>query len=295
MHLEPFAYTRPSSLKELEGLLSKEGAGASLLAGGTDLLVLVKERVLSPRLVVDIGDLAELQGIRWDEGKGLTILAGTKISAIEHDPLVAKHAPALAYAAAQLGSAQVRHMATMAGNCCHGSPSAETPPVLLAHGAEVTLASAEGERTVAISDFWLAYRKTALKAGEYLKAFHLPALKAGSTVVYRHRGLRRAMEIDMVNVGCYLELAEDGKTAKSVRIAMGAVGPIPYRATAAEAALAGKAVGPELCEEAGKLAADEAKAIDDVRASASYRKKMVKVMVKRAFTAALEELQGGKA
>jgi carbon-monoxide dehydrogenase medium subunit len=295
MHLEPFEYTRPSSLRELEGLLARGGTGASLLAGGTDLLVLVKERVLSPKLIIDIGDLRDLQGIHWDEGKGLTILAGTKVSAIENDALVAKNAPALAYAAAQLGSAQVRHMATMAGNCCHGSPSAETPPVLLAHGAEVTLASAEGERNIAISDFWLAYRKTALKPGENLKAFHLPALPARSTVVYRHRGLRRAMEIDMVNVGCYLELEADGKTAKCVRIGMGAVGPIPYRATAAEAALAGKTVGPEFCEEAGKLAAEEAKAIDDVRASASYRKKMVRVMVKRALTAAVEELQGGKA
>lgn len=295
MHLEPFAYERPTSLREFEALLAKQAGQASILAGGTDLLVLVKERLLSPKAILDIGDLAELQGITWDPAAGLTILAGTKVATIETHPLVLAHAPALAYAAAQLGSAQVRHMATMAGNCCHGSPSAETPPVLLAHGAEVTLAGQGGERRLPIAEFWLAYRKTALKPGEYLKAFHLPALGGRSTVIYRHRGLRRAMEIDMVNVGCYLELAEDGATAKAVRIAMGAVGPIPYRATAAEAALAGMAVGPEFCSEAGRLAADEAKAIDDVRASAAYRKRMVAVLVKRALTAALDELQGRSA
>jgi carbon-monoxide dehydrogenase medium subunit len=292
MHIEPFSYSRPASLREFESQLAASRGEATLLAGGTDLLVLVKEKVISPRTILDIGSLAELQGISWDAAKGLTILAGTKVSEIETNALVVEHAPALAYAAAQLGSAQVRHMATMAGNCCHGSPSAETPPVLLAHGAEVTLAGAEGERRIPISDFWLAYRKTALKPGEYLKAFHLPALPARGTVVYRHRGLRRAMEIDMVNAGCYLELDSDGKTAKTVRIGMGAVGPIPYRAVAAESALAGKAVGPEFCEEAGRLAADEAKPIDDVRASAAYRKRMVQVLVKRALAAALEVLQG---
>lgn len=293
MHLEPFSYTRPASLRELESLLAAGGGGTHLLAGGTDLLVLVKERVLSPKAIVDIGDLADLQGISWDASGGLTILAGTKVAALETHPLVLEHAPALAYAAAQLGSAQVRHMATMAGNCCHGSPSAETPPVLLAHGAEVTLARQGGERRLPIAEFWLAYRKTALQPGEYLKAFHLPALPPRGAVVYRHRGLRRAMEIDMVNVGCYLELAEDA-TARTVRIGMGAVGPIPYRAVAAEAALAGRVVGPEFCEEAGRLAAEEAKPIDDVRASAAYRKKMVSVLVKRALTAACEELLGRK-
>lgn len=292
MHLEPFTYERPTSLREFESLLARQGGDASILAGGTDLLVLVKERVLSPKAILDIGDLRELQGISWDAAKGLTILAGTKISEIETNPLVKAHAPALAYAATQLGSAQVRHMATMAGNCCHGSPSAETPPVLLAYGAEVTLGSQAGERRLPLSDFWLAYRKTALQPGEYLKAFHLPPLAARSTVVYRHRGLRRAMEIDMVNVGCYLELAEDGKTVEAARIALGAVGPVPYRAVGAEGALKGKAVGPDLGEEAGRLAALESKAIDDVRASAAYRNRMVQVLVKRAFAAGILELQG---
>jgi carbon-monoxide dehydrogenase medium subunit len=290
MHLEPFTYARPASLREFESLLARQAGEANILAGGTDLLVLVKEKVLSPKSLIDIGSVAELQGISWDPVKGLTILAGTKVAEIEASPLVAQHAPALAYAAAQLGSSQVRHMATMAGNVCHASPSAETPPVLLAHGAELTIGREGAERRLPLSEFFLSYRKTALQPGEYLKAFHLPPLPSRSAVVYRFKGLRRAMEIDMVNAGCCLEVAEDKNTVTAVRIALGAVGPIPYRAVAAEKALAGQALGAAFFEEAGRLAAEEAKPIDDVRASAAYRKKMVAVLVKRAFAAAAEKI-----
>lgn len=295
MHMEPFDYRRPSSLRELEGLLTRHAGQCHLLAGGTDLLVLVKEKLVSPRLVLDVGDLPELQGILPAPDGGLTILAGTKVAAIEASALVRERAPALAYAAAQLGSAQVRHMATMGGNCCHGSPSAETPPVLLAHAAEVTLAREGGERRLPMDKFWLSYRKTALEPGEYLKSFHLPALPARGAVSYRFQGLRRAMEIDMVNAGCYLELDAKGKKAAAVRIALGAVGPIPYRAVGAEAALAEGVVGPAFFEEAGRLAAEEARPIDDVRASAAHRRRLVAVLVKRALAACAEELSGRKA
>ncbi|MHB8767175.1 MAG: FAD binding domain-containing protein [Deferrisomatales bacterium] len=294
MHLAPFAYEKPGSLRELEGLLARHAGEAHLLAGGTDLLVLIKERLLSPRLLVDAGDLAELQGIAPTAEGGLTILAGTKVAAIETSPLVRERAPALAFAAAQLGSAQVRHMATMAGNVCHGSPSAETPPVLLAHAAELTLAREGGERRLPIAEFWLAYRKTALQPGEYLKSFHLPALPPRAAVGYQFKGLRRAMEIDMVNVGCFLELDAKKQKVQSVRIALGAVGPIPYRAVAAEQALAGRKADAAFGEEAGRLAAEEARPIDDVRASAAYRKQIVAVLVKRALAACLDEIRGRK-
>lgn len=290
MHLEPFQYLRPKSLEEFESLLAKSGQGTHILAGGTDLMVLVKETVINPKLLIDIGNLKQLMGISEPPGGGLTILAGTKISAIEASPLVKKHAPALAYAAAQLGSSQVRHMATMAGNVCHGSPSAETPPVLLAHGAMLTIGREGAERTLPVSEFWLAYRKTALMPGEYLKAFTLPALPSRSAVSYHFKGLRGAMEIDMVNVGAYLELEEDMKTVKAARIAMGAVGPIPYRAVETEKELAGKTASDELFARAGELASGEAKPIDDVRGSASYRKTLVKVLTRRALASAMAQI-----
>lgn len=292
MHREPFEYLRPQSLRELEGVLARHAGEVHLLAGGTDLLVLVKENLLSPRRIVDVGGLGELQGIAAAPDGGLTILAGTKVARIEADPLVRERAPALAFAAAQLGSAQVREMATMAGNVCHGSPSAETPPVLLAHGAGLTLARDGGERLLPVDEFWLAYRRTALRPGEYLRAFHLPPLPARAAVAYRFQGLRRAMEIDMVNVGCCLELDREGLKAEGIRIALGAVGPVPYRAKAAESALVGQRLGATFFEEAGRLAADEARPIDDVRASAAYRKRLVAVLVRRALEACAQEIRG---
>lgn len=292
MHLEPFEYEKPTSLRELEGLLTKHAGDSHLLAGGTDLLVLVKEKLLSPRRIIDIGSLAELQGIAWGESTGLTILAGTKVSAIEHSAVVKEHAPALAYASAQMGSSQVRHMATMAGNVCHGSPSAETPPVLLAHGAVLTIGKEGSERTLPVSEFWLSYRKTALLPGEYLKAFTLPPLPGNSAVEYAFKGLRGAMEIDMVNVGVYLELEDDRKTAKNVRIGMGAVGPVPYRAVKAEGALKGLSVDAAFFDKAGELATEEATPIDDVRATADYRKKVMRVLTRRAFAAAFDRITG---
>ncbi len=295
MHTEPFVYERPADLREFERLLAKHAGDAHILAGGTDLMVLFKDGVLSPRVVLDVGHLQELRWIRWDPEQGLSIGAGTKVAEIEHHPLVKEHAPALAYAAGQLGSVQVRHMATMAGNVCHASPSAETPPVLLAHGAELTLAREGGERRLPISEFFLSYRKTALQPGEYLKAFRLPPLPPRSAVAYRFRGLRRAMEIDMVNVGCYLELEPDGATVRSVRIALGAVGPIPYRAVKAEGALTGRTLDEGFFDEAGRLAADEAKPIDDIRASAAYRRKMVRVLVARALRACAEDIRSREA
>ncbi|NOY46031.1 MAG: xanthine dehydrogenase family protein subunit M [Deltaproteobacteria bacterium] len=291
MHIEPFVYERPTNLREFEQALARHGDDAKILAGGTDLMVLVKEKVLSPRVLVDVNAVTELDWIRWDPEEGLSIGAGTRVAAIETSPLVQEHAPALAFAAAQLGSSQVRHMATMAGNVCHASPSAETPPVLLAHDARLTLGREGAERTLPISEFFLAYRKTALQTGEYLKAFRLPPLPPRAAVAYRFRGLRRAMEIDMVNVACYLELADDG-SAKAVRIAMGAVGPIPYRAVAAEQALVGRPVDDAFFADAGRLAADEANPIDDIRASAAYRKRMVDVLTRRALRAAWDQIQG---
>jgi len=291
MHIEPFVYERPTNLREFEQALARHGDDAKILAGGTDLMVLVKEKVLSPRVLVDVNAVTELDWIRWDPDEGLSIGAGTRVAAIETSPLVQEHAPALAFAAAQLGSSQVRHMATMAGNVCHASPSAETPPVLLAHDARLTLGREGAERTLPISEFFLSYRKTALQTGEYLKAFRLPPLPPRAAVAYRFRGLRRAMEIDMVNVACYLELADDG-SAKAVRIAMGAVGPIPYRAVAAEQALAGRPVDDAFFADAGRMAADEANPIDDIRASAAYRKRMVDVLTRRALRAAWDQIQG---
>lgn len=294
MHGEPFGYEKPASLKEFEALYAAHGEDAKILAGGTDLHVLIKEKLLSPRLLIDISDLAELQGISCDPVQGLTILAGTKVAEIERSPLVKAHAPALAFAAANLGSNQVRWMATMAGNVCHASPAAETPPVLLAHDAELVIGRQGGERRLPIAEFFLAYRKTALQAGEYVKAFRLPPLPARSAVAYQLRGLRGAMEIDMLNLGIYLEMAGDHETVTAVRLAMGSVGPVTYRARATEQKLTGMRFGDEFLAAAAAGVKAEATPIDDARASADYRNRVIGVLAKRGLLACREEIEKGR-
>ncbi|MCM2358956.1 MAG: xanthine dehydrogenase family protein subunit M [Geobacteraceae bacterium] len=294
MHGEPFGYEKPASLREFESLFAERGEDAKILAGGTDLFVLIKERLLAPRLLIDISDLPELRGISYDPGEGLTIMAGTKVAEIERSALVREHAPALAFAAANLGSNQVRWMATMAGNVCHASPAAETPPVLLAHGCELVIGTPGGERTLPISEFFLAYRKTALQAGEYLKAFRLPPLPARSAVAYQLRGLRRAMEIDMLNMGIYLELAADGVTVSDIRLAMGSVGPVTYRARGTEQRLKGMRLGEEFMAAAGAGVAEEATPIDDMRASAAYRNRVIGVLARRGLEQCLEQIGKGR-
>ncbi|MEI6208647.1 MAG: xanthine dehydrogenase family protein subunit M [Desulfuromonadales bacterium] len=288
MHCEPFEYEKPVSLREFESLYAAKAEDARILAGGTDLMVLIKEKLLAPRILIDISDLHELRGISWDPRQGLTIMAGTKVAEIERSALVKEHAPALAYAAANLGSNQVRWMATMAGNICHASPAAETPPVLLAHDCELIIGRQGGERILPISRFFLSYRKTALEPGEYLKAFRLPPLSERSAVAYRFKGLRKAMEIDMLNIGAYLELSGDSTLAVEVRLAMGSVGPTTYRATATEQKLKGMQISEEFFAAACNGVVQEATPIDDVRASAEYRNRVIGVLTRRALEQCLE-------
>lgn len=295
MHSEVFEYEKPASLRDFEALYASKSEDAKILAGGTDILVLIKEKLLSPRLLIDISDLPELRGISWDAKRGLTIMGGTKVAEIERNDLVKKHAPALAFAASNLGSNQVRWMATMAGNVCHASPAAETPPVLLAHDCELIIAKQGAERTLPLSEFFLAYRKTALQPGEYLKAFRIPPLKSRSAVAYQFKGLRKAMEIDMINIGAFLELEDDCKTVKDMRIAMGSVGPITYRAKLTEQKLKAMKLGDDFFGSAAAGVASEATPIDDVRASAYYRNKVIGVLVKRALKECVARIEGREA
>lgn len=295
MHFEPFEYEKPTSLREFEALFAAKTDDAKLLAGGTDLMVLIKEKLLAPRFLIDISDLHELKGISWDSRQGLTIMAGTKIAEIERSALVKEHAPALAFAAANLGSNQVRWMATLAGNVCHASPAAETPPVLLAHDCELVIGCKGGERTLPISKFFLAYRKTALEPGEYIKAFRLPPLPPRSAVAYQLRGLRGAMEIDMLNIGVYLELAEDYETVATVRLAMGSVGPVTYRTRVTEEKLTGMRFGDEFIAAAAAGVKDEATPINDARASADYRNRVIGVLARRGLLACREQIDKGRA
>jgi carbon-monoxide dehydrogenase medium subunit len=289
MHLPAFKYCRPESLPELEGLLSKNKGKAKILAGGTDLLVQMKGGTQNPSVLIDIGNIEALKGILYEDGKGIEILAGTKIAAIEESLLIRDKLYALYNAVTFLGSPQVRAMATLGGNLCNASPCSDTVPILMALGSELVIANGKSERRLPSESFLLDDRMVDLKAEEYLKSVMIPEQPKAAGSAYLCRMLRRAMEIDIVNVGLWLSVDKD-KRCRDIRIALGSVAPIPIRAREAEDSLRAQAISEESVQRAGDVASTEVAPIDDIRGSAEYRRQMVKILVMRAIKEAYSRI-----
>lgn len=292
MFLKPFEYLAPKTPAEAYEILGRLGSKARILAGGTDLVVLMKDRVVSPEYLVDITNIEEFKGIKYEPGKGLEIGATTKIAEIQFSEIVKEKYPALAYAAGELGSAQVRHMGTVGGNSCNASPSAETPTPLVAYGAKVVIGSAAGDREMPLEDFITGVKTTDLKEGEIVKKFVLPEPSPKAVARYAYMGARDAMEIDCVNMAVNLELEDDKQTVKDVKLVMGSVYPRPLVSKEVPALLKGQKFSEELVQKAAEAAQGEAKPITDIRASAEYRREIVGVLARRllkeAFAAAQE-------
>lgn len=286
--LHEFEYFKPKSKEEAMELGKKLGSKAKFLAGGTDLLIMMKEKMIKPDAIIDISDLKELKGIKCEGGKGAEICACTKIADIESSKELEKKYPALTYAASQLGSNQVRVMATLGGNSCHSSPAAETPAPLSALGAKVVIAGLDGEREMAMEDFIHGNRKNDLKEGEILYKFILPEPAEHSACRYGHIGLRNAMEIDCANMAANIELENDKETIKNVKLVMGSVAIKPLVSQAIPSLLKGKKLTDDLITKTGEAAQNEAKPISDVRASAEYRKDVISALARRLVKEAYE-------
>jgi carbon-monoxide dehydrogenase medium subunit len=247
----------------------------------------------NPALLIDIGNIKSLKGILHEDGKGIEILAGTKIAEIEASPLVRKNLYALYKAVTFLGSPQVRAMATLGGNLCNASPCSDTVPILMALDSELIIAGNNSERRISVESFLLDYRLVDLKAEEYLKSVMIPEQPKAAGSAYLCRMLRRAMEIDIVNVGLWLLMEKDNR-CRDIRIALGSVAPIPMRAKEAEASLRAQTISEESIQLAGDVASREVAPIDDVRGSADYRRQMVKVLVNRAVKEAYSRIVNDK-
>lgn len=290
MGLPDFNYYCPETLAELEGFLNDHKGQAKILAGGTDLVIQIKDRIQSPGVLIDIGNLAALQGITYLEEEGTEILAGTKIATIEESPVIREKVPALYQSVRLLGSPQIRAMATLGGNICNASPSAETLPILMALDSKLTVAGNGSERSLPIESFFLDYRKVDLRPEEFLKSIFIPEQPDIAGSAYVCRMLRQAMEIDIVNAGVWFLMDPEGK-CQEARIALGSVAPIPFRSHKAEAALAGQELTVESFQRVAEIAARESAPIDDIRGSAEYRHQMVKVLVARALNLAFNSIQ----
>jgi len=281
-----FEYCAPVSLAEAISLLDRHGDSARVIAGGTDLLTALKERWERPAYVIGIGAIPGLAHITYEEGVGLKIGAAATVRAVETSAVVRAKYPVLASAASTLASIQIRNLATVAGNICRASPSADTPPALIVLGAQVKLAGSDGERVVALDDFFTGPGRTVRRPNELLTEISIPPPRPHSGAAYFKHSPRRAMDLAVVGVAAAVVL-ENG-LCRDVRIALGAVAATPRRARGAEAVLEGYEPTAARLEEAARAAATECSPISDVRGSADYRREMVRVNTARALQQALE-------
>jgi len=287
-----FEYVAPRSLTEAVALLKERGDGAKLLAGGTDLLVQMKEAGAHPSAVVSLHQLPELRGIDFDEAQGLRIGAASDLATVAAFPVVPERFTALAEGAGIVGSVQTRNMATLGGNVANAAPSADTAPPLVVLDAVAEIAGPEGSRQVPAGELFVSPGKTVLAPHEILVAFRLPTPPPRTGSVYQRHTPRKIMDIAVVGVGVRLTLAPDADTIREARICLGAVAPTPIRATEAEAALAGQPPSDELLARAAELARAAARPISDVRGSAEFRRYLVGVMTRRCLAIALERAKG---
>lgn len=279
-------YCEPTSINECAALLKEYGSDARLLAGGTDLVPKLKNRILKIKTVVGLGSIPDLKGITKIEdgiyiGSMVTLRNVTKSEELTNNWLVIKEA------AGHVSSMQVRNVATIGGNSCNASPSADSVQGLIVMDAFANIDGANGKKYVPLIDFFTAPGRTVLEEGEVLTGFTLPVPKAHTGAVYKKFAIRGDTDISIVGVGSRLTLGSDGKISEA-RVSLASVAPRPVRALDVEKLLVGNSLTDELIKEAAELAAKGCSPITDQRASKEYRLEMVKVWVRHALVEALE-------
>lgn len=287
-----FELLQPRSLPEALEMKKNYGDRAKVLAGGTDLLVLMKERGLRSEAVMSLRGIRELDFIRSEDGRGVILGALATHSAVASSPIIRKNFPDLVEACSQVSCIQIQNLGTVGGNLCNASPAADAAPPLLVLDAVLTLAGTRGERRVPIHEFFLGPRQTVLKPDEILKEIFIPQPPSRRGATYLKLGRRKAMEIAIVGISVAIHLNGSDQEVSECRIAMGSVAPTPLRARQGEEILRGQEVSDELIEETAVVAAEEARPISDVRGTREYRLDMIRVLCRRATRVALARARG---
>jgi len=275
----PFEYFEPSSTKEAVDVLGRYGERAAVLAGGTDLLIKMKQRLTEPKYVVNIKKIAELKVIE-DNGDFLRVGTAANLFEIENSDIVKEKFPGLREAIMSIGALQIRIMATLGGNLCNASPAADSAPPLMVLGARVKLLSSPGARVLTLEEFFRGPGKTAIKPGELLVEIQVPYPPPGTGTSFL-RLTRAAVDIAKVNAAALLTIKEN--VVYSCGIALGSVAPTTMRAKKAEALLLGKKITERVIIEAAQAASEEIKPITDIRSTARYRIDAARVLVRRAL------------
>jgi aerobic carbon-monoxide dehydrogenase medium subunit len=309
-----YEYCKPATVEEAIAFMDGSQGSGIYISGGTDILVLIRQRKLAPGCLISLRNIKALTYL--ETVNGLNIGSAVTHNAIAKNEFIGKRYAALTDATCKVGSLQIRNVATMGGNICNAAPSADTACPLLVLDAGVVIAGKNGEREVPIDDFIQGPNKVALEKGEIVKGFRMPVFGENTGSAYIKHTRRQAMDLPILGiaarvtikvggseVGCkdafctidsisniLKRLEEEQLVCEDVRIAMGVVAPRPMRAREAEVALKGKVISESLFEEIGEIAATESKPRDSIRGEAWYRRDMVKVLTKRAILKAVDRV-----
>jgi carbon-monoxide dehydrogenase medium subunit len=279
--LPRFQFLEPETFEEVHQLVEKNKGDAVLMAGGTDLLVNLKRKVIKAKVVISLEKIKSLKQVHYSESAGLTLGSMVTVSELAETPIIKQKFPLLAIAANKIGSPQIRNRATIGGNICTARPAGDTIGPLTAYGAEVQLVLGKETRWEPISKFITGPGKTTRKEGEVLAAIRIKPFPANTGVSYIKYGVRKAMEIAMVSVTTAITF--NGDKCEKATIVLGAVAPTFIRSNEAEEALVSHKVTLSAAEKAAELAAGGCRPITDVRASAEYRRDLVRVLTKRGI------------
>jgi len=310
--MKKFDYLRPQTLEEALALLNQYGKKAKLIAGGTDVIVLIKQKAMMPEVLISLRGIPGLDQIRYDGA--LKIGAMVTHRGIEKSEVIRKEFSALTDAADVLGSIQIRNIATIGGNICTAAPSADTATPLLVLGTQVKIKSLSEEKMVPIEGFFTGPGETILKKGEMVTELVVPKPLPNTGSAYWKLQRRLALDLPILGVSVLLSLdkgtvscsdmlcttspissilhtmEKDELTCKEIRIALGVAAPTPMRALKAENLMRGKKISDELLEEVANTASAEAQPRDSIRGEAWYRKDLVRVLVKRMAMKSIERV-----
>ena len=283
--MNAFEYAAPRTLDEALAVLGEHGDEARVIAGGTALVTMMRQRLLSPGYLVslrEISGLGRIEAANGDMGIGALVTHRD----VETSPLVQERIPVLADTFRRVASVRIRNMATVGGALAHADPNQDPPVTLIALGARVQIRGAGGRRELPVEEFFRDYYENALEPGEVVTGVVVPRLPATSGAAYVKFLPRTADDYATVAVAATVSLEPDGERCRAARIALGSVGVTPIRARAAEGLLAGQRLGAELLMAAGEAVKGAVDPLSDHRGSAAYKKEMAAVMVGRALTQA---------
>jgi carbon-monoxide dehydrogenase medium subunit len=280
-----FDYQEPTTLKKAFGLMEKHGDDARVIAGGTSLLIMMRQRLLMPRVVISLGRIPRFDRIHYSAKDGLRIGAGARHRDIELSAAVQKHYPLLHETFRKVAQPRIRNMATVGGNLAAGDPLTDPGASLIALDAEVTLATAKGQRRLRLDEFFIDYYQTALEPGELLTEIHVPPPErpGWSHIKFTPRSIE-----DFATVGVAVTVKSDNGTCADIRVGLNSVASTIVRARKAEQVLRGKPITDAALQEMGEVASAECDPTDDNRGSAQYKLDLVKVLVRRAAQEAFQ-------